>query len=55
MGLAAFLVMWRGPFEQTFVAASKGENCLVGTVVSEAKMLENVDGQTGRVIGMAYY
>ena len=50
MGMAAILVMWPGPFEQTFVPASKGVSIwnlsLIGPVVSEEKMFENVDGRT---------
>ena len=49
MGVAAILVMWPGPFVQTFVSASKGVSIwnlsLIGPVVSE-KMFENVDGRT---------
>ena len=49
MGVAAILVMWPGPFEQTFVPASRGVSIwnlkLIGPVVSE-KMFEIVDGQT---------
>ena len=50
MGVAAILVMWPGPFEQTFVPASKGVSIwnlsLIGQVVSEEKMFEIVDGRT---------
>ena len=50
MGVAAILVMWPEPFEQTFVPASKGvfiwNLSLIGPVVSEEKMFENVDGRT---------
>ena len=49
MGVAAILVMWPGPFEQTFVPASLGVSIwnlsLIGPVVSE-EMFEYVDGQT---------
>ena len=49
MGMVAILVMWPGPFEQTFVPASLGvsiENLrLIGPVVSE-EMFENVEGWT---------
>ena len=49
MGVAAILVMWPWPFEQTFVPASQGVSIwnlsLIGPVVSE-KMFENVDGRT---------
>ena len=47
MSFAAILVMWPGPFEQTFVSASYGvyiwNLSLIGPVVSEVKMFENVD------------
>ena len=50
MGVAAILIMWPGPFEQTFLPASKGvyiwNLSLIGHMVSEEKMFENVDGQT---------
>ena len=50
MGVAAILVMWPEPFEQTFVPASKGVSIcnfnLIGPVVSEEKMFEIVDGRT---------
>ena len=50
MSVAAILGMWPGPFEQTFVPASLGVSIwnlsLIGPVVSEEKMFENVDGQT---------
>ena len=46
MGIAAILVMWPGPFEQTFVPPSQGGStwnlASIGPVVSE-KMFENVD------------
>ena len=49
MGVAAILVKWPGPFEQTFVPASLGVSIWnlssIGPVVSEKKMFENVDGQ----------
>ena len=49
MGVAAILVMWPGPFEQTFVPASQGVSIwnlnFVGPVVSEEKMFEIVDGR----------
>ena len=49
MGMAAILVMWPGPFEQTFVPPSQGGSkwnlALIGPVVSEEKMFENVDIQ----------
>ena len=50
MGMAAILVMWTGPFEQTFVPASLEVSIWnlssIGPVVSEEKLFENVDGQT---------
>ena len=50
MGVAANLVMWPQPFEQTFVPASLGVSiwnlCLIGLVVIEEKMFVNVDGLT---------
>ena len=50
MGMAAILVMWPRPFEQTFVPASLGVSIwklsLIGPVVSEEKKFENVDGRT---------
>ena len=46
MGMAAILVMWQGPFEQTFVDPSQGGStwnlASIGPVVSEEKMFENV-------------
>ena len=52
MGVAAILVMWPGPFEQTFVPASLGVSIwnlsLIGPGVSEEKMFENVDRRTDR-------
>ena len=49
MGMAAILVMWPGPFEQTFVPPSQ-EGAMwnlasIGPVVSE-EMFENVDTST---------
>ena len=42
MGMAAILVMWPGPFEQTFVPPSQGgfiwNLTSIGPVVSEEKM-----------------
>ena len=50
MGMAAILVMWPGPFEQTFVPPSQGGSirnlASIGPVVSEEKMFENVDVHT---------
>ena len=47
MGMAVILVMWPGPFEQTFVPLSHG-GCIwnwasTGPVASEEKMFKNVD------------
>ena len=50
MGMAAILVMWPGPFIQSFVPPSQGGStqnfALIGQAVSEKKMFENVDGRT---------
>ena len=50
MCLAAILVIWPEPFEQTFVFASLGVSIsnltLIRPVVSEEKMFENVEGRT---------
>ena len=47
MDIAAILVMWPGPFEQTFVPPSHGGSIwnmtLIGPVVSEEKMFKSVD------------
>ena len=47
MGMAAILVMWPGPFEQTFVPLSQEGStwnlASIGPVVAEEKMFENVD------------
>ena len=47
MGMVATLVMWPGPFEQTFVPPSQGGSiwnlASIGPVISEEKMFENVD------------
>ena len=52
MGVGAILVMWPGPFEQTFIPASYEISIwnlnLIGPVVSEEKMFEIVDGKTDR-------
>ena len=52
MGLAAILVMWPGPFEQTIVPASQEvfiwNLSLIDPVVAEEKMFENVDRLTDR-------
>ena len=51
MGMAAILVMWPGPFEQTFVPPSHGDSiwnlASISPVVSEGKCLKSVgDGRT---------
>ena len=50
MGMAAFLVMWPGPFEQTFVPLFLGGSIwnmtLIGPVVSEEKMFEECRRRT---------
>ena len=50
MGMAAILVVWPGPFEQTFVPPSEGGSsrnlASIGPVVSEKKIFENVDTHT---------
>ena len=47
MGMAAILVMWPGPSEQTLVPPSQGgpisNLASIGPVISEEKMFENVD------------
>ena len=47
MGMAAILVMWPGPFEQSFVLLSHGGSIwnltLIGQAVSEEKMFKSVD------------
>ena len=47
MGMAAILVKWPGPFEQTFVPPSKGGSTCnlasIGLVLPEKKMFENAD------------
>ena len=47
MGMAAILVMIPVPFEHTFVPPSQGGStwnlALIGPVISEEKMFENVD------------
>ena len=49
MGIAAILVMWPGPFEQTFVPPSHGDSlwhlALIGPVVSEEKMFKECGRQ----------
>ena len=50
MGMAAILLKWPGPVEQTFVPAPHGGSIwnltLIGPVVFEEKMFENVDIHT---------
>ena len=50
MGMAAISGMWQGLFEQTFVSLSQRRSvwnlALIGPVVSEEKMFENVDIHT---------
>ena len=50
MGMAATLVMWPGPFEQTFdPPVQEGATwnlASIGQVVSEEKMFENIDTHT---------
>ena len=50
MGMAAILVMWSGPFEQTFVPPSQWGSlwdlASIGLMVSEEKMFANVDIHT---------
>ena len=47
MGMAAILVIWPGPFEQTFVPPSQGGSTWklssIDPVVSDEKSFENVD------------
>ena len=47
MGMAAILIMWPEPVEQFFVPPSHGGSIwnltLIGAVLSEEKMFENVD------------
>ena len=59
MGMAAILVMWPGPFEQTFVHPSQGGSiwnlASIGPVVSDEKMFENVDTYTWTTEAYLYY
>ena len=52
MGMAAILVKWPGPFEQTIVPLSHGDSIWnlvsIGPVVSEEKMLKECGRQTDR-------
>ena len=49
MGMAAILVMWTGPFEQTFVPPSHGgfiwNLTLIGQAVSEEKIFKECGQQ----------
>ena len=49
MGVADILVMWPGPFEQTFVSSSLGVSIShlssIGPVASKKELFENVDGR----------
>ena len=59
MGIAAIMVMWPGPFEQTFVSPSHGDSIWnlssIGPVVPEEKMFKSVDDrQTDRRTTEAY-
>ena len=58
MGMAAILVMWPGPVEQTFILPSHGGSIwnltLIGPVVSKEKMFENVDIHTYTRMTEAY-
>ena len=50
MGMAAILVMWPGPFEQTFVPPSHGESiwnlASLRRVLSEEKLFKECGRQT---------
>ena len=50
MGMAAILVTWPGPFEQTFVPPSHGGSTwnltLIGQAVSEEKMFKEYGRRT---------
>ena len=50
MDMAAILVMWPGPFEQTFIPPSHGDSiwnlASIGPVVSEEKMCKKCGRQT---------
>ena len=50
MGMAAILVMWPGPFEQTFLPPSHGDAiwnlASIGPVVSEEKMFKECERRT---------
>ena len=63
MGMAAILVMWPGPFEQTFVPPYHGDSiwnlASIGPVVSEEKMFKECgrrtdDGWTDRRQRLTY-
>ena len=59
MGMAAILVMWPGPFEQTLFPLSQGETtwnlASFGPVVSEEKMFENIDEVQRTTEACLYY
>ena len=50
MGMATILVMWPGPFEQTFVPSSHGDSkwnlASIGPVVSEEEMFKECGRRT---------
>ena len=52
MGMTAILVMWPGPFEQTFVPLSHGDSlwnlASIGPGVSEEKLLKECGRLTDR-------
>ena len=52
MGMAAILVMWLGPFEQTFVPPSHADTiwnlASIGPVLSEEKMFKECGRQDRR-------
>ena len=58
VGMAATLVMWPGPFEQTFVPPSHGDFiwnlASICPVVSEEKMFKECGRQTDRRTTEAY-
>ena len=58
MGMPAILVMWPGPFEQTFVPQSHGDSiwnlASIGPVVSEEKMFKECGRWTGTEAYLSY-
>ena len=58
MGMAAILVMWPGPFDQTFVLLSHGDSIwnltLIGQEVSEGRCLKSVNDDGRRTDNGAY-